>query len=233
MIIKTDIYLDIDTLFINTLNKGENENDIYNDLISSDIRTYKCWEPYQTEVIIELFKKIKNKEFIHVGAHIGYYSIIASAYNFNVNSFENNNTYYEILEMNTKKNNKITIHNNEINKNNIYNIFKHYDNIGLIKFNNSGYEPELIYGLSKFINNDKIDCIITEISTKFRPSQTWVDLINFLLEKYNIYDITDYDVRYLDFNTNHTSFLRKFNLDLLKNDSIQNNILCIRKQINF
>jgi hypothetical protein len=231
MIIKTDIYLDIDTIFINTMKKSENDNidDINNDIVSSELRTNKCWEPLQTEIIIELLKKLDNKEFVHIGAHIGYYSIIASAYGFNVNSYESNEVYYKILEMNTKKNNKIKIYNEEITKNNVYNIFKN-NNIGIFKLNMFGNEPEIIYGLSKFINEDKIDCLITEISPKFRPIEVWEDIIKFLSNKYFIYNIDFSSPRFLNFNTNHISSLPIFNLDLIKNMN-QTNILCIRKNL--
>jgi hypothetical protein len=231
MIIKTDIYLDIDTIFINTLKKldTDTEDNINNDIVSSEIRNHKCWEPFETEIIIELLKKLNNKEFIHIGAHIGYFSIIASSYGFNVNSYECNEVYYKILEMNTKKNNKIKIYNNQITKNNVYNIFKN-NNIGIVKLNITGNEPEIIYGMSKFINDNKIDCLITEISPKFRPIEVWIDIINFLSKTYDIYNIDFSSPRFLNFNTNHIPSLPLFNINLIK-DINQTNILCINKNL--
>jgi hypothetical protein len=233
MIVKTDIYLDIDTLFINTLKPDETQNeiidDICNDIVSYELRTFKCWEPYMTEIFIELLKKINNKHFINICSHIGYYSIIAAAYGFNVNSYEPNETFYKLLQMNTEKNKKITIHNTLINKNNVYNISKN-NKIGIIKFNISGNEPDIIYGLKEFIYKNFIDCIITEISPKYRPIEEWTDLINFLSEKYDIYNIEYSNSRFLNVNTNHLSSLSKFNLDSIK-DIQQTNILCIRKNL--
>lgn len=168
MIIKTDLYLDINTLFLHTLIKddGDTEDSINNDLVSMDIRNYKCWEPYQTEIIVELLKKLNNKYFIHLGAHIGYFSLICASYGFNVKSYERRKEYYKILEMNVIKNKNINISNEDIYKNNVYKIFKDISNLGLVKLNMAGNEPEIIYGMKNYIENDKIDCIIIEISPK-------------------------------------------------------------------
>lgn len=233
MIIKTDLYLDINTLFLHTLIKddGDTEDSINNDLVSMDIRNYKCWEPYQTEIIVELLKKLNNKYFIHLGAHIGYFSLICASYGFNVKSYERRKEYYKILEMNVIKNKNINISNEDIYKNNVYKIFKDISNLGLVKLNMAGNEPEIIYGMKNYIENDKIDCIIIEISPKYRPIEIWKDLIVFLLEKYKVYDIGLSPPRSLDFNTNHLSTLILFDLKLIETLD-QTNILCIRNNLN-
>lgn len=237
MIIKTEINLNSKIINLNTLSSDKsihyihNDEDINNDLVSADIRKFKCWEPYQTEITIEILKKIKNKEFIDIGAHIGYYSVICGVYGFNVKAYEKNNLFFKVLESNVKEHENITIYNQCVDENNIHSAFEN-KNIGLIKIDVEGNEPEIIYGMKDYIEGRKIDCMIIEISPKFRPVDVWKNLINFLLNNnFNIYDIGLSPPRFLDTNTNHLENLISFDMKSL--DTItQTNILCIQKGLN-
>jgi hypothetical protein len=237
MIIKTEFILDSKKLFLNTLCSDKsihyisNDEDINNDLVSADIRKFKCWEPYQTEITIELLKKLNNKEFIDIGTHIGYYSVICAFYGFNVKSYEKNKLYFDVLEMNVKDYENISVYNQCVDESNIGEAFGDR-NIGLIKIDVEGNEPEIIYGMKDFIESKRVDCMIIEISPKFRPIEVWKDLINFLIEnEYSIFDIGLSPPRFLDTDTKHLSSLIPFEMGLL--DSIgQTNILCIQKNIS-
>jgi len=60
------------------------------DYVSSNIYSYKYWEPYITKIFLEIFECVPKDsvKFIDIGAHIGWYSLLAATNKLNVYAFE-------------------------------------------------------------------------------------------------------------------------------------------------
>ena len=86
------------------------------DLISGDLIKNNIWEEQITKQYVDMLKKInKNDLIIDVGSNIGYYSLIAAAYNYQVFAFEpfekNYNKFETSIFLNSFYNN-ITLYKN-------------------------------------------------------------------------------------------------------------------------
>ena len=197
------------------------------DIISKCLVVDKCWEPFQTEITTEIFKKYDGI-FIDVGSHLGYYSILASVMNKEVISIDQSNIFINLF--------KQTINNNNLKNINTRNILindntkiedvigdLNFNKISLIKIDIEGYESQAIELFEQHIKNKIVSNIILEISPKFNNSyaELCMKLYNY---GYNIYDIGLSHQRQL--NTGNTQHLS--NLDNLKvninniNEYIQN-----------
>lgn len=72
----------MEVIFVLNLHEGP-------EYISNYIRTYYCWEPITTEIVLELLKDATpNTIFVDIGANIGYFSMLAASKNFHVVAFE-------------------------------------------------------------------------------------------------------------------------------------------------
>lgn len=86
----------------------------------------KVWEPFETFLVKSFLKS--NSIFVDIGAHVGYYSLIASsiAKNGKVFSFEPEIENYNILEKNVRVNNfsNIQLYNHAVSdKNKVVNLY--------------------------------------------------------------------------------------------------------------
>lgn len=84
--------------------QNNDKNSIGYDIISKDISYYNCWEPFQTEITKDILKN-GNNIFIDIGHHLGYYSLLASAYNNSVYSIDCNEEYINIFLKSIEVNN--------------------------------------------------------------------------------------------------------------------------------
>ncbi len=229
-----DKQLDIKT--ISDLDKSwePNSNKQENDLISHILRRDHSWEPYQTEITIELLKKLSNKKFIDIGAHIGYYSLIAASYGWFVESYESNSLYYKIFDDNIICNNfteLIKSYNIRVDEKISHDNISNQKNIGIIKIDVEGAEPEIIQGLTKSLKNQDIDALIIEISPKFRNVEILIQLIqNIHSYGYNYYDLGLSPQRQMNTNTNHLENLSMFDINDLHSID-QTNLLFIKKNL--
>jgi hypothetical protein len=192
-----------------------NDFDYKNDLVSHCIFNDFCWEPYQTEVMIEIYKSLTNKLFIDIGSHIGYYSLIASHFGLNVRAFEQNENIFDILSLNLENKSSVELKNELVHQQTT--ILNENENVGLIKIDVEGGEPEIIDGLQPFISNYKIDSAIVEISPKFRSLSDLHRLIEIFTScGYKVYDIgLSEERRQLNPNTQHLHNLKTFIPDSL------------------
>lgn len=191
-----------------------NSDDYKNDLVSHCIYNDHCWEPFQTEITIELFKKLKNKIFIDIGAHIGYYSLFAIFHKFKVKAYEQNSNIFQILHSNLSSYSDAKIYNEFVTSETT--LIDENQQVGLIKIDVEGNEPSIVYGLEPYLRNNQIEALIIEISPKFRPIKEWIDLIEFLNSfGYNSYDIGLSPRRPLESNTNHIDKLSIFDNNIL------------------
>lgn len=58
------------------------------DYISNVLRTCGFWEPYGTEVMLELFRHFPSVPFVDIGANLGWYSLVAASYGVRTLAFE-------------------------------------------------------------------------------------------------------------------------------------------------
>jgi hypothetical protein len=200
--------------------------DYKNDLVSYRIYNYHCWEPFQTEITVELFHKLKNKTFIDIGAHIGYYSLFALFHNFNVKAYEQNYDIFQILHSNLSSFSNAKTFNEFVTSKN--SIIDENQQIGLIKIDVEGNEPSIVYGLEPHLKNNQIEALIIEISPKFKPVAEWIDLINYLHSfGYKSYDIGLSPIRVLESDTHHLDSLSLFDTNTLYS-IIQTNLLFLK-----
>ena len=159
------------------------------------------------KIVSHLLKKLKNKEFIDIGANDGEYSLLAIDHGWNVIAFEKNPEIFTILK-DTLRNEVVELNNIEVK--NKYSLglssmnpsFKR--NIGLIRINTTEYE--IINSLKYDIVNGNIDAIILKVSMEILPVQYWLDtFIYFDLNNYKVYDLNGVeslsDLTDIDYNT--------------------------------
>ncbi len=233
-IVFDDIELKMKTIVDKTGLWTYNNDKPENDLVSHVLRRDHCWEPYQTEVTIELLKTLQPSIFLDIGAHIGYYSLIAAAYGWSVESYEMNPLYFKILDDNIQDNNfkeLITSHKIRVAPEHTIDSIINGRKIGIIKIDVEGAEPEIIQGLQKSLANQLVDSLIIEISPKFRDHETLIKLIqNIQSYGYNYYDLGLSPQRHLDMHTHHLQQLPPFDIaDIYKIS--QTNLLFIKKNL--
>jgi predicted RNA methylase len=63
--------------------------EIYRDIVTRHVAGFGCWEPFETEIVIEILATGDREGIVlDVGAQLGYYSIIAARYGYDVLAFE-------------------------------------------------------------------------------------------------------------------------------------------------
>jgi hypothetical protein len=231
MKIETTVELGGCSFNIHTISSGPDgaytpDSDLNNDLVSYDIRRYGSWEPYQSELTLELLRTLPNKVFIDIGAHIGYYSIIAAKHGFDVIAFEKNPVYFKVLADNAAPYSNIQLLRTEVTRDNLPKFEKP---VGLIKIDVEGCEPEIIAGMEDIITARLIDALIVEISPKFRPPEVWLELITFMIENgYSAFDIGLSPPRAIQKKTCHLEALIPFDVSTLQSID-QTNVLFLLK----
>lgn len=199
-----------------------------NDLVSHCLRRDGCWEPYQTEVTIELLKKLRARIFIDVGAHLGYYSLIAASYGWEVKSFEMNSMYYSMFLQNINEcsfGGNLTTNLSRVGTQTKLDDVISGKLIGLIKIDVEGSEPEVIKSLVVSLEKQLIGAIIIEISPKYLDFEILQEMIeNIQKHGYNVFDLGLSPQRRLQNNTNHLENLKPFEMINLRNIS-QTNLL--------
>lgn len=199
-----------------------------NDLVSHCLRRDGCWEPYQTEVTIELLKKLRTRVFIDVGAHLGYYSLIAASYGWEVKSFEMNSMYHSVFLQNINEcsfGENLTTNLSRVGTQTKLDDVISGELIGLIKIDVEGSEPDVMKSLAVSLEKQLVDVIIIEISPKYLELGILQKMIeNIQKHGYNVFDIGLSPQRRFQTNTNHLENLKPFEMDDLRNIS-QTNLL--------
>lgn len=203
-----------------------------NDLVSHVIRNHGHWETYQTEITLELLKSLKNRKMIDVGAHLGYYTLMAGCFGWEVEAIERFPLFYDILERNVINNGFSPLINclkASVGPNyTLDNLIKDRP-IGLIKIDVEGQEPQIIKGAQRSLSKGLIEALIIEISPKFKPLPVWIELINTVKSYgYETYDLGTSPTRYLNRESQHLKQLKPFDIELLAKLH-QTNLLFIKK----
>lgn len=198
----------------------------YVDSVSLSIRDFGCWEPDETEMVIEIFKSApdKNALFLDVGAQLGYYSQIAGKLGFGGYAFEREPRVYarmaEGLRLNGlaesfKTFNGYVTKSSE-GKNRTVDCIALDDlnitqRVRLLKVDVEGFDPDVVAGAMKLFNNRQVDYAIVEISPAFAHKTPTERYINMTVELaalgYKVYDIGLSPRRRYKTETNHLSEL--------------------------
>ena len=213
-----------------------------NDLVSHDIRRFGCWEPYETEIFIELLNMNNPNKLmiVDVGAHIGYYTLIAAKCGYKCLSIESHEKIYNVLKMNIELNgltDKVICVNkfagekdDDCNKTiTIQSLCKDVKSEILMKVDVEGSDPDVIKGTLNLFKNGIIKYLFVEISPHLRGRETYVNMCREISEssKYQIFDIGLSKPRKLQPVTYHISNLPQ-NSNFNISDTKQTNFLFIR-----
>ncbi len=142
------------------------------DIISKCLENDKCWEPYQTEITKEILKDGKNI-FIDIGAHLGYYSLLASVYDNQTISIDKNTKYLDLFKKTITYNKvqNINILEMSIDENfSLDFLIDHDTHVKLIKCDIEGCEIEFVDSILERLKNNKIENLILEISPNMRDN---------------------------------------------------------------
>ena len=90
---------------------GQNFVGLLNDRISIDTLVRGGYEKEVKRLLVKNFLSIKRNVALDIGAHIGSYTSMLSLYFNKVYAFEPNKTSFELLKINTRKNNNVKIFN--------------------------------------------------------------------------------------------------------------------------
>lgn len=177
------------------------------DIISNCIIKKHCWYKFQTDLLIEILKDGQHT-FIDMGCHIGYYSLIGSAYNNNVLAIDKSECYLRLLKKTIQENNikNIKIVNTVLDSATNKNIFENLDKIRCLKISLNGNEIGAVNLLKKQLKQKNIDYIFLNFN---KTKKGGIFLLK-LMKKYgyNIFDLKYKDHNPFEENTNHLSNLK-------------------------
>ena len=152
----------------------------HNEYISNFIRKYGLWEPYTSEILLEICRKNSDSIFIDIGANLGWFSLLAASRGMSVIAFEPIKSNYDLFLRSIKNNNYqelITVHRvalGDVERKMVFNVAE--KNMGLcstrelIPTDHSTSEICIVKKLDSFLLNNtknliiKIDTEETELS---------------------------------------------------------------------
>lgn len=193
-----------------------NDNSIGLDIISQFIDKWKIWEPYQTELTIEILNEDKEGLFVDIGCHLGYYSTISSMMDIETISIDTSIHVLNLFRKTILNNNlkKIKIYNDTVNEN--FDLLKYINsnsNINLLKADIEGFEKFLFPSIEPLLLDNKIKNIILEISPLL--DNDYSELCKKIYSYgYLIYDIGLSPLRRIVVDTNHLQDLEKLKVPI-------------------
>ena len=190
------------------------KNKIHNeglDIISNCIYKKGCWSTLETELLIEIMKG-GGHNFVDLGCHIGFFSVIANCYNNNVLAIDKNENFLSVLEETIEDNNlvNLTIKNMVIDGNVKKECFEKFDKIRCVKISLNGQEIGAINLFKNLLKEKKIDYMLVN----FRKDQKGYIFLLKVIQKYGykIYDLgIQQNIKYNE-ETNHLKSINKYSL---------------------
>ena len=156
------------------------------DIINTSIQKFGCWEPDQTEIFIELLLAHDSSStiFIDVGAHIGYYSIIAATSGYNCISIESNPQTFQRLLESVSLNGlgaKVFAINAFCSEDGKSPRTIELGQLGIaskviIKTDVEGFEPKVLKPILSWFSRHSVTALIAEASSKY--ASTWPDFVS-------------------------------------------------------
>lgn len=151
------------------------------DVLSRSILETGMWEKWDTNLMLSNHV-FKGNTVIDIGAHVGWYSLLAASLGCIVESYEGDPENARLLEGSAERNgwsDLITVHPEWVGEGWTFDVDVN-GKIDLIKVDIEGLEVYAIDGLWGFIQSDKVEHLFLEISPVF--NDTYVGLVSRLLD---------------------------------------------------
>lgn len=188
------------------------------DIISNCIYKKGCWSTLETELLIEIMKG-GGHNFIDLGCHIGFFSVIANSYNNNVLAIDKNENFVSILEETIEDNNltNLNIKNMVIDENVGRKFFEKYDKIRCVKISLNGQEVGAINLFKNLLKEKKIDYLFINFK---KDVKGYIFLLK-VIQKYG-YKIYDLGIQVNNKFSEETNHLKSINKYSLQNKNLKN-----------
>jgi hypothetical protein len=211
--------------------KEREDGSLFRDAVTETIREYGCWEPDETEIVLELLPpdEAGSGYFVDVGAQLGYYSLIAASCGYKVLSFEYDVDVFATLIENIRMNgfqNLITPQRRYVcdtadgvakgvRRVSIDSLADAFDfnsyGIRLLKVDVEGFDPSVIRGAMGCFQKRSIFAAIVEISPKFEKRTPFSQYMKMAADVeslgYKVYDIGIAPKRRLSIDHDHLARL--------------------------
>lgn len=180
------------------------------DDVSQTLKNVQVWEKEETDLIKSILEAgDKTHSFIDVGAHVGWYSLLASKLGYPIAAFEAEGESCELIKANININKlpPISIFNMWIDENS--KLVALIKDIELIKIDIEGNEQYAIKLFEKVIERGGVKHIVMEVSPTFNDS--YPALVQKLVDYgYYVYelDMKPFDFKY-DFDQTNLLFVRQ------------------------
>lgn len=191
------------------------KNEIHNeglDIISNCIYKKGCWSTLETELLIEIMKD-GGYNFVDLGCHIGFFSVIVNCYNNNVLAIDKNKNFLLVLEKTIEDNNLVNLNfeNMIIDENVGREYFEKFDKIRCVKISLNGQEVGAINLFKNLLKVKKIDYIFVNFK---KDTKGYIFLLKIIKKYgYKIYDLgIQQNMKYNE-KTNHLDNLETYSLE--------------------
>ena len=210
---------------------------IYDDGLTRQIRDFKCWEPFETELIIECLRQEQADKgvFVDVGAQIGYYTLLAAKMGFKTYAFESDQDLGFYIDESAKLNN---VEDYVITTTGIVSYQQKelwqfgqtisldslgFEKISFLKVDVEGGDPLVIQGAQSLFNEKQVSNAVVEISPVFdfkTPLDHYIEMTLFITGcGYRVFDIGLSPKRKLSFGHQHLATIDELEI---KNPSYNN-----------
>lgn len=143
------------------------------DVVSYALDRQGVWEGYETAAVLDILSEQPTGTVVDVGAHIGYYSLLAGTGGYDVLAYETNESNLKLLEANVNQNcpGKVVIVNQWVDEKTprINDI-----NIHLFKCDIEGSEKHAIKMIEKPLRQKMVKYLLLEISPVFNDSYPYL-----------------------------------------------------------
>jgi hypothetical protein len=213
--------------------------EIYRDIVTRHVTGFGCWEPFETEIVMEILATGDREGIVlDVGAQLGYYSIIAARYGYDVLAFEYDEEVLARLTESARINGladriearrafvgnrtdgiqkggqRVTLDSLDLNR-----------RVRLLKVDVEGFDPNVIDGAERLFRDRMVDFAIVEVSPKFAnrtPFSRYVEMTQFIVSQgYRVFDIGLSGRRRVESDTSHLANLDGRAIDAMREGAVE------------
>lgn len=203
---------------------------LYNDGVTTQINDFKCWEPFETELIIECLRQEQSDKgvVLDIGAHIGYYTLLSAKLGFTTFAFESDQDLGLYINESAKINkleNLITTITGIVTyqQKNLWQFGKTisldsygFKKVSLMKVDVEGGEHLVIRGAQSLFREKRVSNAIVEISPVFdfkTPMEKYIEMTLFITDcGYKVFDIGLSPKRQINTDHQHLESLHEYEI---------------------